>query len=241
MRQSLDIVAVMAHPDDAELLCGGTLSKSARAGLRVGILDLTAGEMGSSGTPEERAAESAEAAKRLGVAERKCAGLPDSALENDSESRRIVAEHLRAWRPTVVVTHWKVGRHRDHRIASELVRDACFLSGLRKLDVAGEPFRPHKLVYASAFREDVARPDFVVDVTDDIDRKMEALAAYRSQFEGISGIGEVFPGGDRPILDQIRSQMAHYGSLIRVPYGEPFRVDEVLEVDDLSRLRVATF
>lgn len=241
MNKPLDILAVMAHPDDAELVCGGALSKSARAGLRVGILDLTAGEMGSSGTPEQRVAEAAEAARRLGVAERRCAGLPDSAIENDNESRHVVAEHLRALRPAVVVTHWKVGRHRDHRVASELVRDACFLSGLRKLDVPGEPFRPRKVVYASAYREDVGRPDFVVDVTDDVERKFHALAAYASQFEGVSGIGEIFPGGDRPIFDQIRSHMAHYGSLIRVAYGEPFKVDEVLEVDDLSRLGVATF
>lgn len=241
MSAPLDILAIMAHPDDAELLCGGALSKSVRAGLRVGILDLTAGEMGSSGTADQRATEAAEAARILGVADRRCAGLPDSAIENDGASRYVVAGHLRALRPDVVVTHWKVGRHRDHRIASELVRDACFLSGLKKLDVPGEPFRPRKLVYATAFREDVGRPDFIIDVTQDVDRKMEALAAYRSQFEGVSGIGEVFPGGDRPLLDQIRAQMAHYGSLIRVRHGEPFRVDEVLEVEELSGLRGATY
>jgi bacillithiol biosynthesis deacetylase BshB1 len=217
------------------------LAKSARLGRRVGILDLSAGEMGSSGTPESRALEAAEAARILGVAERRCAALPDSGLENDNESRHVVAEHLRALRPRVVVTHWRVGRHRDHRIASELVRDACYLSGLKKLDVPGDPFRPHKLVYATAYREDVGRPDFVVDVTEDVERKLEALSAYRSQFEGVSGLGEVYPGGDRPILEQIRAQMAHYGSLIRVRYGEPFKVDEVLSVDDLTRLDVSTY
>lgn len=241
MSAPLDLLAVMAHPDDAELLCGGALAKSARSGRRVGILDLTAGEMGSSGTPEGRAAEAVTAARILGVVERRCARLPDSGLENDNEARHIVAEHLRALRPRVVITHWRVGRHRDHRVASELVRDACFLSGLRKLDVSGAPFRPHKLVYATAYREDVGRPDFVVDVTDDMDRKLEALAAYHSQFHGVHGLGEVYPGGDRPILDQVRSQMAHYGSLIRVPYGEPFKVDETLEVEDLAGLTVATF
>ena len=217
------------------------MSKSARAGLRVGILDLAAGEMGSSGTVEGRRAEAAEAARRLGVVERRCAGLPDSAIENDQASRLAVAEHLRALRPAIVVTHWKVGRHRDHRIASELVRDACVPSGPRKPDVPGDPSRPRKAIYATAFREDVERPDFVVDVTADFDRKMAALAAYHSQFEGVSGIGEVFPGGDRPLLDQVRHQMAHYGSLIRVPYGEPFKVDEVLEVEELSGLRGSTY
>ena len=242
MTDPLDVLAVMAHPDDAELLVGGVLSKMARAGRRVGILDLSAGEMGSSGTPERRAEEAVEAARILGVAERRCASLPDSALENDNESRHVVAEHLRALRPRVIVTHWKVGRHRDHRVASELVRDASFLSGLRKLDVAGDPFRPEKIVYATAYREDVMRPDFVVEIPEeDLARKLDALAAYGSQFEGVSGLGEVFPGGRRPILEQIQAQMAHYGSLIRAAYGEPFKVDEVLRIEDLTALGVPTF
>lgn len=239
--EPLDLLAVMAHPDDAELLCGGTLIKAASAGRRVGILDLSAGEMGSSGSGSTRAREAARAAEIMGLADRRCADLPDAALENDNESRHVVAGHLRTLRPRVVVTHWSVGRHRDHRIASELVRDACFLSGLKKLDVEGEPFRPFKLVYASTFRADAEPPDFVVDVTDHVDRKMEALAAYASQFDRAKGLGEVYPGGDRPILDQIRAQMAHYGSLIRVAYGEPFRLDEPFEVDDLSGLGVSTF
>jgi LmbE family N-acetylglucosaminyl deacetylase len=139
------------------------------------------------------------------------------------------------------VTHWRVGRHRDHRIACELVRDACFLSGLRKLEVEGRPFRPRKLIYATAYREDAEPPDVVVDVTDQIDTKLEALSSYTSQFTGVSGIGEVFPAGNRPLFDQIRAKMAHYGSLIRVEYGEPFRVDEPVAVEDLSAIDVSTF
>ena len=189
----LDLLAVFAHPDDAELLCGGALAKSVDAGQRVGILDLTAGEMGSQGTPELRAREAARAAAVLGVHERRCLGLPDSRLENSHANRIAVAAALRALRPRVVVTHWKAGRHRDHRIASELVRDACFLSALRKLDVEGEPFRPLKLVYATAFREDADPPSFVVDVTAQIDRKIEALEAYASQFPGKTQAGRGVP------------------------------------------------
>lgn len=237
----LDLLAVMAHPDDAELLCGGTLIKSASRGKRVGVLDLTAGEMGSSGSAQIRAREAAAAAGQMGLVTRLCAGLPDSGLVNDAESRHTVAEQLRALRPSVVITHWKAGRHRDHRIAAELVRDACFLSGLRRLDVAGEPFRPHKLVYATAFREDADPPDFVVDVSDQIERKLDVLELYASQFEGATQAGEVFPGGDRGLLQQIRAKMAHYGSLIRVRYGEPYRVDEALEVDEICELGVSTF
>jgi len=241
MSYGLEVLAIMAHPDDAELLCGGTLAKSVDAGERVGIVDLTAGEMGSRGTPESRGREAAAAAKKLGVAVRRCAGLPDSLLVNDHPTRSAVVALLRELRPRVVVTHWKVGRHRDHRIASELVRDACFLSALKRLDAQGEPFRPLKLVYATAFREDADPPSFVVDVTAQMDRKLAAIAAYRSQFGGKTQAGEVFPGGDRSLLDQVLAQCAHYGSRIRVAYGEPFRVDEALEVTTLGGLEVSSF
>jgi len=237
----LDILAVMAHPDDAELLCGGTLIKSAGRGKKVGVLDLTAGEMGSSGSVATRAREAATSSGQMGLAVRMCAELPDSALENDHQSRLVVAAHLRALQPKVVITHWKVGRHRDHRIASELVRDACFLSGLSKLDLPSAPFRPSKLVYATAFREDAGPPDFVVDVTEQMERKLDVVSLYTSQFDGVTQAGEVYPGGDRRLIEQIRAQGAHYGSLIRVRYGEPYRVDEAMEVDEISSLGVATY
>jgi bacillithiol biosynthesis deacetylase BshB1 len=237
----LDLLAIMAHPDDAELLCGGALIKAVTRGNRVGVLDLTAGEMGSSGSASIRAEEAARAAEIIGLTERRCAGLPDSGLENDMRSRLVVAEQLRELRPRVVVTHWKVGRHRDHRIASELVRDACYLAGLKRLEAQGEPFRPLKLVYATAFREDADPPDLVVDVSQHLQRKLEALAAYSSQFEGVRGMGEVYPGGERLVLEQVRMKMAHYGSYIRVEYGEPFRTDEPFDVADLSELTVASF
>ena len=141
----------------------------------------------------------------------------------------------------MVITHWKVGRHRDHRLAFEIVRDACFLSALRKLDAPGNPFRPHKLVCATAFREDADPPSFVVDVTAQIERKLDALRAYASQFTDKTQAGEVFPGGDRPLLDQIRARAASDGSRIRVAYGEPFRVDETMAVETLAELGVASF
>lgn len=237
----MDLLAIFAHPDDAELLCGGALAKSVEAGQRVGILDLTAGEMGSQGTAELRADEAAKAAEALGVAVRRCAGLPDARLENSEAQRGVVVRYLRELRPRVVVTHWKIGRHRDHRIACELVRDACFLSALRKLDPPGNPFRPEKLVYATAFREDAPAPSFVVDVTEQMDRKLAAIRAYASQFHGKSQAGEVYPGGDRPLADQVRAQCAHYGSLIRTAYGEPFVLDEALQVETLGHLAGASF
>ena len=197
--------------------------------------------MGSSGSAAIRREEADHAAELMELVERRCLGLPDADLENDRESRHLLVEHLRALRPRTVITHWPVGRHRDHRIAAELVRDACFLSALKKLDIQGEPFRPMKLVYATAFREDVSPPDFVVDITDHVDKKLEAISAYSSQFDGATQGGEVLPGGERPLTEQIRMQLAHYGSLIRVPYGEPYCISEALEVEDLTKLGVSTF
>lgn len=237
----LDVLAVMAHPDDAELLCGATLAKCADRGLRTGVIDLTRGEAGTRGTPELRAQEAAAAAEVLGLRARRNAGLPDAQLVNNPAARRRVAELIRELRPRVVITHWTQGRHPDHRVAAELTRDACFLAGLRGLDAEGTAFRPFAVVHATAFREDAGPPSFVVDVTDWMDRKAEALACYGSQLEGITALGEVRSGGGRPLGDQIRSWMAAYGSLIRVAYGEPFRSEETLALDSPAALTVPTF
>ncbi len=241
MIEPLDVLAVMAHPDDAEIFCGGALIKSAEAGQRTGVLDLTAGEAGSQGTVETRAREASEAAAVMGLADRRCAGLADSGLVNDQGSRIVVATMLRTLRPRVVVTHWTEGRHPDHRAAASLARDASFLAGLKKFPAAGAPHRPDKVVYALAFREDPVRPTFVVDITNQMERKIEALSAYGSQFRGKSGIGEVYPGGDRPLFDQIRSVHATYGSLIRCGYGEPYWTEETVEAATLGTLSVMSF
>ena len=237
----LDVLAVMAHPDDAELLCGGALLRSADRGERTGVLDLTRGEAGSRGTPETREAEATRASKVLGLAVRRNAGLPDAGIRNDGESRVVVASLLRELRPRVVVTHWLEGRHPDHRVAAELVHDACFLAGLQRYPAAGEPHRPFKLIHVLSYREDAPRPTFVVDITDQIERKLEALACYPSQFSGIRGMGEVYPGGERPLADQVRAQAAHYGSLIRTAYGEPFWTRETVQLESLALATVGTF
>ena len=241
MTEPLDLLAVMAHPDDAEIFCGGALIKSADAGERTGVLDLTAGEAGSRGTIESRAREAAAAAEVLGLADRRCAGLRDAGLLNDREARVAVAGMIRALRPRVVVTHWTRGRHPDHRAAASLARDAAFLAGLRNFPTEGPPHRPDKVVYALAFSEPAVRPTFVVDISGQMDRKIAALEAYGTQFRGKSGIGEVFPGGDRPVLDQIRAAHATWGALVRRGYGEPYWTDETTTVETLGKPTVATF
>jgi len=242
LTEPLDVLAIFAHPDDAELVCGGSLLKSAQMGERTGIVDLTRGESASFGSPEIRQQEASRAAEVLGLAVRLNAGLPDAALENTLESRTALIEILRALQPRVVVTHAREGRHRDHRIAAQLVYDACFLSGLKGLPAEGNAHRPDKLVHAMTFREDVVKPTFVIDISDQMESKLQALTCYESQFvEGIVQSGEVFPAGDRALFDQIQAKCAHHGSFIRVAYGEPFWTRETVEVESLGQLEVATF
>jgi bacillithiol biosynthesis deacetylase BshB1 len=238
--EPLDLLAIFAHPDDAELLAGGSLARSVDRGERVGILDLTAGEMGSRGTAEIRAREAAAAAEVLGVALRRNAGFPDAGLHDSHDSRRRLAGIIRELRPSVVVTHWMEGRHPDHVAAARLVLSASFFAGLKKFDAAGEAFRPKKVVHATLYREDTPNPSFVVDVTDQMDRKLRALACYGSQFEGVKAAGEMM-GGNRPFADQVQAHLAYWGARIRVAYGEPFWTRETLAADSLGKLAVSTF
>ena len=241
MTEPLDVLAVMAHPDDAEIFCGGALIRSAQAGERTGVLDLTAGEAGSRGTIEARAREAEAAAEVLGLAERRCAGLKDTDLGNDRRSRIVVARMIRSLRPRVIVTHWTGGRHPDHRAAAALARDASFLAGLRNYPADGPPHRPEKVVHALAFTEEPVKPTFVIDISAQMERKIEALSAYGTQFDHKKGIGEVFPAGDRPVLKQIRAVHATHGSLIRRAYAEPYWTRETVMAETLGSLTVATF
>lgn len=241
MTEPLDLLAIMAHPDDAELLCGGSLSKAAAQGNRVGILDLTRGEAASVGSVETRAEEAARAAEVLGLAVRRNAGLRDSGLTNDDTSRSIVVRLIRELRPSVIVTHWREGRHPDHRVAAQLVYDASFLSALKQYDAPGDTHRPEKVVHCLLYREDAPPPTFVVDITDHIETKISALSCFQSQFSAKTSAGEVFGGGARPLEDQIRAQCAHHGSRIRCAYGEPFWTRETVALESLVSDRVSTF
>jgi bacillithiol biosynthesis deacetylase BshB1 len=233
----VDLLAIAAHRDDVELTCGGTLAKAVQAGHRVGILDLTQGETGTRGDAATRAAEAERAARALGVHVRLNAGLPDAHLANDEASRVNVVTLIRQTRPRVVILPFSIGRHPDHRIASELGRDACYLAGLAKYGPPGEPHRPFKVLYALAYREDPVKPTFVVDISDTFASKMQAIRCYASQFDGAKAAGEIYPTG-HDLYELIRVQSAHYGSLIRKAYGEPFFCHETLEVQDVLQLGV---
>jgi bacillithiol biosynthesis deacetylase BshB1 len=237
MNDAIDLLAIGAHPDDAELTCGGTLVKAARQGYRTAIVDLTGGETGTHGSSALRAREAERAAEVLGVAERRHAGLPDAGLHNTDASRRVVVEQIRALRPRVVILPFPIGRHPDHRIASELCRDASYLAGLKNYPANGAPHRPEKVLYTLAYREDPVKPTFVVDISAEFETKLAAIRCYASQFDGKMAAGEIFPAGD-DIYENVRMHCARAGSLIRVAYGEPYHTDETVRVDDVVAMGV---
>src|SRR3984893_4001316 len=233
----LDLLAIAAHPDDVELTCGGTLLKMAQQGYKTGILDLTAGEMGTRGTPEIRAKEARRAAKLLGVKWRGTQGVPDSDVQPSRQHKLGLAAIIRDLRPkTVILPYWEA-RHPDHYHASTLGYEGCFLAGLKQLPLAGEPYRPFKILYSISYADQ--RPTFVVDITAQYERRRKAILAYSSQFGPRKARGKdtVHLAIDR--LEQEMNQLArHYGQKIGVKYGEPFLQKELMRVDDVVKMEV---
>lgn len=233
----LDLLAIAAHPDDVELTCGGTLIKMAARGYTTGILDLTRGEMGTRGTPETRHTEAMRAAKILGVKLRENAGLPDAGLSTSQEHKLTVAAHVRRLRPhTVILPYWE-GRHPDHYTAGKLGYEACFLAGLKQLPIAGEPWRPFKIMYTTF--DHPMRPTFVVDITKEFDRRQRAVVAFRSQFRVKEGGRK---GRIHIPLDELDIRVGtiarYFGQMIGAMYGEGFLVRETMQVDDVVKLPV---
>ncbi|HET7584074.1 MAG TPA: bacillithiol biosynthesis deacetylase BshB1 [Gemmatimonadaceae bacterium] len=238
--QRVDVLAIAAHRDDVELTCGGTLLQAVAQGHATAIVDLTQGELGTRGSAELRAEEASRAAAILGVTARVNLGLPDGGIVNTPEVRAELATLIRRFAPQVVLAPSPQGRHPDHRVAAELVRDACFVAGLAKVAPGVSPHRPRKVVHCITYQEHFAKPTFVVDITPVMEQKLQAIRCYASQFEGVTQAGEVFPNGE-PLEELILHQAAHYGSLIRTRYGEPFWTRETMRVDDVLALDVSTF
>jgi len=248
-----DILAIAAHRDDVEQTCGGTLLRMHSIGVSTAILDLTQGEAGTRGSADERADEAAAAARILGVAWRGALDIPDGCVENTFENRLKIVEVLRRVRPRVVILPYWTGRHPDHSTSSTLGYEACFLSGLAKIELpnsgAGEigggakrsspcaehPHRPFKIVYASLYAD--VRPSFVVDITPFIEDRHRALMAYHSQYANQpAGSGLFVP--EEEIRERTFAEARHYGILAGVRYAEPFVQKEVGLVDDLTLIPV---
>jgi bacillithiol biosynthesis deacetylase BshB1 len=232
-----EVLAVAAHRDDVEQTCGGTLLRLSSQGLRTAILDLTRGEAGTRGSAAEREAEAAEAAKIIGVTWREALDIPDGRVENTYDNRVKIVEVLRRVRPRVVILPYWTGRHPDHYTTSILGYEACFLSGLKKLEASAEPWRPFKIVYASLYAD--VRPSFVVDISSFIEERHRALMAYKSQYANqAAGSGLFVP--EEEIRERTFAEARHYGLLGGVKYAEPFVQKEVGLVEDLTLLPVAS-
>ncbi|QDA62031.1 bacillithiol biosynthesis deacetylase BshB1 [Hymenobacter jejuensis] len=236
----LDILAIAAHPDDVEMTCGGTLAAAVAQGKKVGILDLTRGELGTRGTPEIRAAEAEAAANILGVHVRENLGLPDGFFQNDREHQLPIIAALRLFQPDIVLSNAIHDRHPDHGRGAQLTSEACFLAGLRMietLDAAGQPQAAWRPKYVYHYIQDrLIMPDFVVDVSAYWDKKKASIEAFQSQFFNIDGKEPntyLTTPGFQNFLEARGREMGH---LIGVEFGEGFTRERMIGVRDLSDL-----
>ena len=228
-----DLLAIAAHPDDAELGCGGALAQAAAAGHRVAVLDLTAGERASRGTPELRQAECQSASARLGLADRLGLHWPDAAIVSAPEPRDQLAALLRKLRPKILLAPYWQDRHPDHAAAGQLARDACFAAGLRAAD--GTPsFRPERIFHYMLHHP--FDPSFVLDISAQWDRKWAAIQAYASQFSPTAGTATALSGS--AFLRMIEARAIHYGSMVGARFGEPFHAPGPLPMTALPGLEL---
>ncbi len=239
----LDILAFGAHPDDVELGCGATLAKEVSNGKKVGIVDLTRGELGTRGTAETRDVESDVAAKILGVAMRTNMEFADGFFINDRTHQIELIKMIRKYKPDIVLCNAIDDRHIDHGKGSNLVSDACFLSGLLKIDTKcdefdegwQDPWRPKHVYHYIQWKN--LEPDFVVDVSGFIDKKMESVLAYKTQFFDAKSSEPETPISSKNFTDSIKYRARDLGRLIGVEHGEGFTVERYLTVDSLYDLK----
>ncbi|SCY01530.1 bacillithiol biosynthesis deacetylase BshB1 [Flavobacterium caeni] len=236
----LDILAFGAHPDDVELGCGGTLAKEIANGKKVGIVDLTRGELGTRGSAEIRDRESAAAAQILGVSVRENLNMRDGFFINDEKHQREVIKMIRKYQPEVVLCNAIDDRHIDHGRGSKLVSDACFLSGLRRIETqldgaSQEAYRP-KVVYHYIQWKNI-EPDFVVDISGYNEKRIEAIMAYASQFYDASSAEPETPIATKNFLDSLDYRARDLGRLIGVDHAEGFTAERYLAVNRLTDLK----
>ena len=235
----LDILAIGAHPDDVELGCGATVAKEISLGKRVGIIDLTRGELGTRGSSEIRSRESAAAAEILGVEFRENLGFRDGFFINDEEHQLAIIRTLRKYRPDIVLCNAVQDRHIDHAKGGKLVSDACFLSGLRKVETSldgseQEAWRPRHVFHYIQWEN--LKPDFVVDVSGFLHRKIEAVMAYGSQFYDPKSEEPESPISSKNFLESVTYRARDLGRLIGTEHGEGFTAERHVAVDSLADL-----
>lgn len=232
MEQPLDVLAFGAHPDDIELMAGGTIIKLVQMGYRVGMISLTAGEMGTRGTPEIRREEFAASARIMGLAMNRMLDIPDGGVNENEENRGKVITAIREWRPALLFAPYWETRHPDHAHCSHLVREAAFFSGLKKIVTSQSHFRPQRVVYYCEHYH--FTPSFVVDISETFERRLEAIRAYKSQVfnPDIIETDEKTHISSPEYFRSIYARAEYWGGRIGVRYGEPFLVREVVGVED---------
>lgn len=236
----LDILVLSVHPDDAELGCGGTILKHIAMGRKVGIVDLTGGELGTRGTAETREQEAAHAATILGLSVRENLGMRDAFFQNDEEHRLKIISSIRKYQPEIVITNAYHDRHPDHGRACELVYDATFLSGLRKIGTTyqneqQEEWRPKLLLHF--IQDQYIKPDIIVDVTEHWDTKMDSVLAYKTQFYNPDSHEEGATYISSPeFLKIVEARGREFGKSIGATFGEGFTCRRLLGVTDLFKL-----
>jgi len=235
----LDILAIGAHPDDVELSCSGTLAKEIDKGKKVGILDLTRGELGTRGTADIRDQEARDAARILGVSVRENLGFRDGFFINDEAHQIAIIEVIRKYRPEIVLCNAIRDRHIDHGKGSKLASDACFLSGLRRIETAANgtsqtPWRPKRVYHYIQW--EILNPDFVVDISEYIDKKMESVMAYKTQFYDANSSAPSTPISSKNFIESIRYRAADLGRIIGVAHAEGYTVERYAAVDSIFDL-----
>jgi N-acetylglucosamine malate deacetylase 1 len=235
----LDVLVFAAHPDDAELGCSGTIAALVAQGKKVGVVDFTQGEMGTRGTPEIRLEESAKAAKILQLSARENVGFKDVFFKNDETHQLKLVEMIRKYQPEIVIANAISDRHPDHGKGSSLATQACFMSGLRKIETSFEginqsPWRP-KVVY-HYIQNNFINPDFVVDITPYWQTKIDSIMAFRSQFYDPTSKEPTSFISDPDFIPFIEARAREYGHKIMVKYGEGFTVERIPGVTDLFNL-----
>ena len=228
---AVDILAISAHADDVELTCAGTLVQMHERGYRFGILDLTRGEMGTRGSAEIRAKESQRAAEILGAEFRETLDLGDGGLRTGREEELLVIDVIRREKPRIVMTPFPEDRHPDHRRAGALVADAAFYAGLRKLETAHPAHRPQQTVFFGTF--EIQKPIFVVDVTPAIEKRREAILAYKSQFHDPASTEPETMLSQKGFLEMIEARLRDFGALIGTEFGEGFVTRRPPRIGDL--------
>jgi bacillithiol biosynthesis deacetylase BshB1 len=236
----LDILAIAAHPDDVELACAGTLMVHAAQGMKVGVLDLTRGELGTRGTPEIRAAEAAAAAKVMGLTVRDNLGLPDGFFRNDTEEQMKLIAAIRKYQPEIVLANAFEDRHPDHGRAARLIADSCFLAGLRRIETyedgqLQEKWRPKQVFHFMQDRYE--EPDFVVDTSAVIERKKEAIRCYKTQFLAQPSDSEPQTYiSSAAFFDSVINRDVTLGKMVGVAHAEGFKTAKILGINSFSDL-----